>query len=75
MHLANSQNVLILEKAAIGTPKGTKKLDNSLSSSPSLRKTDNVKPKVMFTGVTDEQCEKVSILYREFILIKKWDQT
>ena len=44
-----------------GTPKsrGTKELDTSLSNSPSLRKADQTKPKVMFTGVTDEQSEKV----------------
>ena len=58
----NSMINVSTEKAAVRTPKGTKKLDNSLSSSPSLRKTDHTKPKVMFTGVTDEQCEKVSTL-------------
>lgn len=45
----------------MGTPKGNnnKKLETTLTSSPSLRKTDQSKPKVMFTGVTDEQSEKV----------------
>ncbi|XP_053394167.1 mediator of DNA damage checkpoint protein 1-like isoform X2 [Mercenaria mercenaria] len=51
------------QASAVSTPRGasTKQLETSVTHSPTLRKTtvEGSKPKVMFTGVVDEQGEKI----------------
>jgi len=48
--------------------------DTSVTHSPTLRKTttDNTKPRVMFTGVVDEQGEKVGCLVYDIISQHPW---
>lgn len=54
---------VILQVSLVGTPKNTSvAADNDVINSPTLRKTtvEGNKAKVMFTGVVDEQGEKVN---------------
>ena len=67
-------NYYTYQVSAVSTPKMEAQIDTSVTHSPTLRKTttDNTKPRVMFTGVVDEQGEKVGCLVFVFFTVNAW---